>query len=322
MAGKQVRLFLVDGKAGGLTTAEIMTWTGQLLKGARKDLARIRERREAQKTGVYILLGEDEETGKTKAYIGQSDNVAKRLSTHDQSKDFWSEVVVITSKDSNLTSAHVRWLESKLIGMAKAIGRVPLENGNEPTGGADLPEADASDMEEFVRQLEILLPVLGVDVLRGRATRPAAGAPAAAQTAPAAPGGPLPVAESEPDPEAEVSPVFHLVQMPDVQAQVIDGEFTVLAGSEVAAEMPDRSNYKASSAKQYKVRQGQHRDLVVDGSIAVGPDGTARLTRDVVFGSPSAAGAVIAGRVSMNGRINWITEDNVTYASWESGSAR
>ncbi|MGW5245155.1 GIY-YIG nuclease family protein [Streptomyces sp. NPDC004129] len=322
MAGKQVRLFLVDGKVGGLTTAEIMTWTGQLLKGARKDLARLRERREAQKTGVYILLGEDEETGKTKAYVGQSDNVAKRLSTHDQNKDFWSEVVVITSKDSNLTSAHVRWLESKLIGMAKAIGRVPLENGNDPTGGADLPEADASDMEAFVRQLEILLPVLGVDVLRGRATRPAIGAPSAAQTAPVESGGPVPVVKSEPEPEVEVSPVFHLVQMPGVQAQVIDGEFTVLAGSEVAAEMPDRSGYKASSAKQYKVRQGQHRDLVADGSIAVGPDGTARLTRDVVFGSPSAAGAVIAGRVSMNGRTNWLTDDNVTYASWESGSIR
>ncbi|MEU1916892.1 GIY-YIG nuclease family protein [Streptomyces massasporeus] len=322
MAGKQVRLFLVDGKVGGLTTAEIMTWTGQLLKGARKDLARIRERREVQKTGVYILLGEDEETGKTKAYIGQSDHVAKRLNTHDQNKDFWSEVVVITSKDSNLTSAHVRWLESKLIGMAKAIGRVPLENGNEPTGGADLPEADASDMEEFVRQLEILLPVLGVDVLRGRATRPAAGAPVATQTVPAAPGGPLPVAESEPEPEAEASPVFRLMLMPGAQAQVIDGEFTVLAGSGVAAEMPDRFDYKASSAKQYKVRQAQHRDLVADGSIAVGPDGTARLTRDVVFSSPSAAGAVIAGRVSMNGRTNWITQDNVTYASWESGSTR
>ncbi|MFD3611257.1 GIY-YIG nuclease family protein [Streptomyces atroolivaceus] len=322
MAGKQVRLFLVDGKVGGLTTAEIMTWTGQLLKGARKDLARIRERKEAQKTGVYILLGEDDETGKTKAYVGQSDNVAKRLGTHDQNKVFWSEVVVITSKDSNLTSAHVRWLESKLIGMAKAIGRVPLENGNEPTGGADLPEADASDMEEFVRQLEILLPVLGVDVLRGRATRPAAGAPAAAQAAPTAPGGPLAVAESEPDPEVELSPVFYLVQMPDAQAQVIDGEFTVLAGSKAAAEMPERPGYKPSSAKQYKVRQAQHRDLVADGSIAILPDGTARLTRDVVFGSPSAAGAVIGGRVSLNGRINWLTEDNVTYASWESGSPR
>ncbi|MFD8975990.1 hypothetical protein [Streptomyces sp. NPDC059593] len=38
MVGKQVRVFLVDGKVGGLTTAEIMPWTGQLLEAARKDL--------------------------------------------------------------------------------------------------------------------------------------------------------------------------------------------------------------------------------------------------------------------------------------------
>lgn len=65
-------------------------------------------------------------------------------------KDFWSEVVVITSKDINLTSAHVRFLEARLIQLANSIRRVPLENGNTPTGGAELPEADASDMQYFI----------------------------------------------------------------------------------------------------------------------------------------------------------------------------
>ncbi|MFD8975991.1 hypothetical protein [Streptomyces sp. NPDC059593] len=45
----------------------------------------------------------------------------------------------------------MRQLESKPIGLAKAICRVPLENGNEPTGGADLPEADASDADGSMR---------------------------------------------------------------------------------------------------------------------------------------------------------------------------
>lgn len=79
------------------------------------------------------------------AYIGQSDDVATRLRHHEAGKDFWTEVVVITSKDLNLTSAHVRYLEARLVRLVKAIGRVPLENGNEPTGGADLPEAGAVD---------------------------------------------------------------------------------------------------------------------------------------------------------------------------------
>lgn len=63
-------------------------------------------------------------------------------STMTVTRDFWTDVVV-TSKDMDLTSARVRYLEARLVRLAKAIGRVPLENGDEPTGGADLPQADA-----------------------------------------------------------------------------------------------------------------------------------------------------------------------------------
>ncbi|MFC6715102.1 GIY-YIG nuclease family protein [Branchiibius cervicis] len=306
-AGKQVRLFLVDGTAGGLITAEIMNWTGHVLKGTRDKLAVIRSRPEAQRTGVYILLGEDEQTGDATAYIGQSDDVAKRLTHHDrdEKKAFWNDVLVITSKDQNLTSAHVRYLESRLVRLAKSIGRTPLANSNEPTGGADLPEADASDMEYFVDQLRVVLPVLGVDIFRGRETR------SAPTTQPSAPA----------DQPVTMSPVFHLRQKKggiDAQAQVIDGEFTVLAGSRVAADMPTRTNYSSSSARQYERRKAMHSRLLTEGSITVEADGAGRLTRDVVFSSPSAAGAVVQGTVSTNGRTAWVAEDGTTFADWES----
>ena len=84
-------------------------------------------------------------------------------------KDFWDEVIIITSKDANPTSAHVRYLESRLVRIAKTVGRVSLENVQGPTGGADLPEADASDMDYFIEQVRILMPVLGYDIFRGRA---------------------------------------------------------------------------------------------------------------------------------------------------------
>ena len=310
MAGKQVRLFLVDGTPGGLMTAEIMNWTGHILKGKREKLAEIRNRPEARRTGVYLLLGEDEAGGGRLAYIGQSDDVAGRLAHHDAGKAFWEEVVVVTSKDANLTSAHVRYLESRLIRLAKSIGRVPLANGNEPTGGADLPEADASDMDYFIEQLRILLPVLGVDIVRGRETRSVPGA--VAELAVAAP-------------PVTTSPVFRLVNKragTDAKAQVIDGEFTVLAGSTVRAVMLDRQGFKDSTAKQYAMRQKQHRALVDDGSIEVGADGLARLTRDVVFSSPSAAGAVVQGSASINGRIAWATEGGMAFEAWENQEAR
>jgi len=35
MAGQQIKLFLVDGTPGGLTTAEITNWTGHVLHARR-----------------------------------------------------------------------------------------------------------------------------------------------------------------------------------------------------------------------------------------------------------------------------------------------
>ena len=168
--GKQIRLFLIDGTFSGLVTAEIMNWTGHVFKGSRSELGRIYQREEAQRTGVYILLG-DKSDGSPLAYIGESDNIASRLKQHAAKKSFWSEVVFVTSKDGNLTSAHARYIEAQLIQRAKEIGRIPLENGNEPTGGADLPEADASDMNHFIKEFLTILPVLGVEVFRGRSSK-------------------------------------------------------------------------------------------------------------------------------------------------------
>tara|TARA_R110002095_G_scaffold209010_2_gene195145 strand:- start:151 stop:387 length:237 start_codon:yes stop_codon:yes gene_type:complete len=61
-------------------------------------------------------------------YIGESDDVAKRLNQHNQpegkgGKDFWERVCLITSKDQNLTKSHVKFLESRLIALAKQSGR-------------------------------------------------------------------------------------------------------------------------------------------------------------------------------------------------------
>jgi hypothetical protein len=61
MSGKQIKLFLIDGTPGGLITAEITNWTGHVLSARRSDLADLLMREEAQRTGAYLLLGDDEE---------------------------------------------------------------------------------------------------------------------------------------------------------------------------------------------------------------------------------------------------------------------
>ena len=296
MSGKQIKLFLVDGTPGGVTTAEITNWTGHVLSARRSDLADLLRRDEAQRTGVYFLLGDDESAlGDTRCYIGEADVVADRLRHHnrDSNKDFWDRVVLVTSKDTNLTKSHGRYLESRLISLATQAGRVTLENSTAPPVPA-LPEADASDMDYFLSQLQIVLPVLGVNAIRVR--------PAKAPTAAVA--------------DSTESPVFRLRQAKlgvDAQAQQVDGEFTVLAGSTVVASWHGVGKAD-STMKAYASYRVHHEQLVGDGSIVV-EHGLGRVTRDLVFTSPSTAGAVALGR-SCNGRREWIAGSE-TFGDWE-----
>ena len=53
----------------------------------------------------------------------KGDNVLTRLTKHEaDDKDFWTRTVVVTSKDENLTKAHVRYLESRLVEISTRAG--------------------------------------------------------------------------------------------------------------------------------------------------------------------------------------------------------
>lgn len=294
MSGKHIELFLVDGTPGGLTTAEILNWTGQVLSAPRSEMSALVARTELAGTCVYLLLGPDEGGG-TRCYIGETDDFKARLRHHDAHREFWRRVVVITSKDANLTKAHGRYLESRLIALAHQAGRVVLDNGTTPPP-QPLPEAHRSDMDYFVGQLQIVLPVLGVDAIRARDV------------------------ETVPDNRRDelVSPVFRLVQQKlgvDAQAQQVDGEFTVLAGSKIVATWHGTGKAE-STIKAYASYRSEHERLIAEGTIVV-EDGIGVLTRDVVFGSPSTAGAVSLGR-SCNGRREWVAQDGTMFGTWES----
>lgn len=101
----------------------------------------------------------------------------------------------------------------------------------------------------------------------------------------------------------------------DASAQQIDGEFTMLAGSYVVASWHGVGKAK-STMKAYASYRAQHEQLVAGGAIAV-DGGKGRVTRNIVFPSPSTAGAVALGR-SCNGRREWISPEGTTFGEWES----
>ncbi len=107
--------------------------------------------------------------------------------------------------------------------------------------------------------------------------------------------------------EATESPIFrlgHTKLSVDAEAQRIDGQFTMLAGSLIGPFWHGVGKAN-SNVEAYASYRAQHEQLVAGGAIAV-EGGKGRVTRNFVFPSPSIAGAVAPGR-SCNGRRDWIS---------------
>ncbi len=312
--GRTLKLFLVDGVPNGLLTAEIMNWTGHVITGPRSRLRELIQRPESRRTGVYFLVGADSGAGiATQVYVGETDDVAQRLAHHNRpedkgGKDFWEKVCVVTSKDANLTKSHIKYLESRLLRIAQQGKRCALLNGTDP-GYDNLPEADRSDMEFFLEQIQTLLPVLGFDFLRAT---PQPTVPLA--TLATSPSGTAPTPDPH-VPTADVpsvdSPVFVCdVKRHEISARgrEINDEFVVLQGSRT------RSAWEGVDGTYTEL----FKELVRSGVLALTSDGRHReFTRDYAFSSPSAAAAVVSGR-SANGRTQWLTETSgQTYGGWQ-----
>lgn len=294
--GRSIRLFLVDGTPNGLLTAEIMNWTGHVLTGPRSKLTDLVQRPECSRTGVYFLVGPDLENSlRSQIYIGESDDVAKRLKQHNRpenegGKDFWEKVCLVTSKDQNLTKTHVKYLESQLISIAKRLGHCELINGT-AHDYSSLPESDRADMAFFLEQIRTVLPVLGFDFLR-ELTKPSSATITSSNQS------------------VSVSPRF-VAEIPKYKigamAQEVDGEFFVLKGSKA------RSSWGGVEGG-YKVLFNQ---LVADGVLQLDENGLMAFSDDHAFSSPSAAAAVVSGR-NANGRLDWKVEGSgQSYAAWQ-----
>jgi len=162
MASATIKLFLPLGDAKSLRTAEISNWTGKAIAAPRTELEDLLAREELDKPGVYILIGSDPVTNAPHAYIGEAEVIRERLKQH-KTKEFWVSAIIFVSKDENLTKAHIRYLENRLLSEANNIGRFSLDQNQ--AGGSKLPESDREDMEVFLSRIKQLLPVLGSDIL-------------------------------------------------------------------------------------------------------------------------------------------------------------
>ncbi|MEM7147531.1 MAG: GIY-YIG nuclease family protein [Verrucomicrobiota bacterium] len=159
MQSATIKIFLVNGSPNGLRTAELSNWSGKAIAAPRTEIADIQKRDELNSPGFYILTGVDPDSGDRAIYVGEAENVSNRLKGHS-GKDFWNAVTVFVSKDENLTKAHIRYLEGKLLDLANGNSTSIVMNS--ASSGARLPESDAAEMDVYLEKCLQLMPVLGV----------------------------------------------------------------------------------------------------------------------------------------------------------------
>ena len=289
MNGKTIRIHLVNGQPSEILTAEIINWTGKIIVAPRAMLAELAKREEVKRTGVYCLLGPDPENpARDKVYLGEGDNVFKRLTAHDddESKEFWVRCAVIISKDQNITKSHGRYIESRLITLAEEADRASIHNGTAPPIPL-LPEPDIADMEYFISQMQLVLPVLGFNFLQAKPVIQPGGTGIT----------------------TDVSPIFtYSPSGATAKAQEINGEFVVFKGSRARVTGP----------QGWTSYRGLRDQLVLEKKLV--PCDSPEFyvfAENVAFSSPTA-GAVIVNAGNVSGRVgSWRVEGtSKTYQDW------
>lgn len=280
MPSATIKIFLVHGDPKRLRTAELSNWTGKAVAGPRSEFDSVLDREESRNSGVYFLTGIDPETGKVAVYVGEAESIGERVKGH-LDRDFWNHIAFFTSKDENLTKAHIRYLEGRLIEQAKKAGRAEVKNNQ--GSGSKLPESDREDMEIFLEKIHQLLPVLGVEVLVPT-TSTAAG-------------------------RNETATLSCEIKGFKATGYLTPNGIVVLAGSQaVLTERP--------SAQKYPWPINMRQQLKDQGSLKEKADHLL-FTKDIEFSSPSAAAAVIHGG-SANGLTAWKNKDGKTLKELES----
>ena len=286
MKPKLVRLYLAEEIPDGLRTIELSNTTVIGTIFPRSSIDSFAKRDAANKPGVYLLLGNDQDDPTSKrVYVGEGDPVIPRLKNHIATKEFWTQAIVFTSKDDYLTKTQIQFLEASVIEKLKSASRSIIDNGTSPTL-PNISEAEKSEVEHFMEVMSLLLASIGIDILEPRNAT-------------------IPVDKTD-------SRIYWL-SVKDAEAMMVLSPqgYVVLKGSTaVQEERPSAASFLL------KMRQS----LVNAGMLRMREDHLIEFTADVPFDSSSTAAGIIAGG-NVNGRIKWKLADGRTLKDIEEKAA-
>ena len=282
--GKKLTVYMIDGTAYGPRLSEIGNWVGKAIYSPRASVNKIMNRPEFDNPGIYCLKGDPtDEAFDEKIYIGEAENIKTRLKQHlsDPNKDF-KELIFFVSKDELLTKTQIRYLESRLVQLAMEAKTAQIDNGNSPSLPT-LHEADISDMEYFLAQIKLILPVMGFNFLIQSTVSSKSG---------------LVYKNKE-----EVHETYY-IKTSTFKATMTETDqgYIIAKGSEAKRTL---SNSCTETYRNMRRKLVETQIMVENGDKLI-------FAEDAVFNSPSAASNMILGRNS-NGFTEWVNKHGLTF---------
>lgn len=266
--GKCIDLYLMDGTATGRWQATLSNWNCIAYKIPRDVLRNCDDLPELHAPGVYFLFGRDDESNRQFVYVGEGDDVLKRLMQphgFEKSYTFWVEAIVLVTPDNTLDKGKIKYLENRFYGIISDAKRYIVKNANTPTQ-SQLPKKTRDLLEEFIINTQLLMPALGHKALE-----------------------PKPSYDTDRTKDNLLYFSRSHGKGGKATGKLEDDGFWVLKGSYIYPEVAD---YLPIGVKKARA---QHAAIIDKDSI---------LQEDISFGSPSYASSFVCGKNS-NGLIEW-----------------
>ena len=271
---KTIQIFLPAGDPRGIRIAEITTRIVQVIEVPRSLLADFLTMPESSQVALYFLVGESHEDGEPLVYIGQTGDLAARLTAHNKQKAFWERALVVVSRTNSLTQTHALFLEWHCLQMCKKAARYTLENG---TAGSrpHTPAPLEADCLEVFETASTLIATLGQPLFD-------------------------PVARTE---DKNPEDLFYLTgKETSGKGQYTSEGFVVLKGS--TGRLENVRSIQGTAGEAPRQRLLDAKVMVPDGPNVV-------FEKDHLFNSPSMAALALLGR-TCNGWLDWKAADGRT----------
>ena len=294
---KTIKMLLYTGSINGVINISNSAWeSGKMYAAPRESIEDLVSRADCKKYGVYLLLSEQ------LVYVGQARDLERRTRQHLADKDWWSRVILMTTKDDSFNASDIDYLESRLIDLATAAGKSDTDN-KKRGNPQKVDEFRQAELEQYLEEAIFILELIGIKVFKkDQNTNKRVGNKRKNNTLSSHDSSTIHSLQTETTTDTnddfesplDESNILHLIGNVTARGKICDDGFIVLKNSSFVMN-------ECTSCKQsiVKIRDALLREGKVKNGI---------FTVDVKFSSPSAAASCIKG-CPVNGRIAWRYSD-------------